>query len=259
MAEAHATQPQHCGAPPPAIVVDHMWFTYGGPFALEDVTFQLAHCDFVSVVGPNGGGKTTLLKLMLGLLTPSRGSVRIFGQTPEAARERVGYVPQHAQFDAQFPVSARDVVLMGRLHGGHGGWGAGRRNRKAAEDALGEVGLWELRNRPLATMSGGQRQRVLIARALAAEPEMLLLDEPTANLDVAVQGEFTDLLHRLNQRLTILLVSHDVGFVSQHVQTVVCVSRRVEVHATSRLNGRKIRELYGEPVQYVHHHHGTHE
>ena len=125
--------------------------------------------------------------------------------------------------------------------------------------ALSEVGMAEFHRRPLATLSGGQRQRVLIARALASNPDLLLLDEPTASLDLAVQGDFFELLHRLNERLTVLLVSHDVGFVSQHVRTVICVSSRVEVHATSELDGRVISELYGQPVRYVHHEHGTHE
>jgi zinc transport system ATP-binding protein len=121
------------------------------------------------------------------------------------------------------------------------------------------VGLTDHARRALDALSGGQRQRVLIARALVAEPDLLLLDEPTANLDLVVQGDFMELLHRLNERLTVVLVSHDVGFVSQHVRTVVCVRRQVEVHPTSALDGRAISELYGEPVRLVHHKHGTHE
>jgi zinc transport system ATP-binding protein len=243
----------------PAIEVNGLDFAYDGPLVLEDVTFTVMPRQFVSVVGPNGGGKTTLLKLMLGLLRPTRGRVRVFGRPPAEARRLIGYVPQHAQFDPQFPVTATDVVLMGRLGLGRGLGPAGRADRAAAQRALAEVGLSEFGRRPLAALSGGQRQRVLIARALATDPALLLLDEPTASLDLVVQGGFFELLHRLNERMTVLLVSHDVGFVSQHVQTAICVSRRVELHATSALNGRAISDLYGEPVRYVHHQHGTHE
>ena len=243
----------------PPIAVERLSFTYGGPLVLEDVSFTIPEREFVSVVGPNGGGKTTLLKLMLGLLTPTRGVVRMFGRSPVQVRRRIGYVPQHAHFDPQFPVTAFDVVLMGRLGVGPRIGPARQKDRQAALAALAEVGLADYQRRPLATLSGGQRQRVLIARALASDPELLLLDEPTASLDLVVQGDFFELLHRLNQRLTVLLVSHDVGFVSQHVQTVVCVSRRVDVHPTSELDGHAISELYGGPVRIVHHKHGTHE
>ena len=243
----------------PVIAVEHLSFTYDGPLVLEDVSFTIAQRDFVSVVGPNGGGKTTLLKLLLGLLRPTRGHVRIFDRPPAEVRRRVGYVPQHAQFDPQFPVTAQDVVQMGRLGAGPCIGPTRRGDKRAALAALDEVGLAEYSSRPLAMLSGGQRQRVLIARALASDPELMLLDEPTANLDLAVQGDFFDLLHRLNERLTVLLVSHDVGFVSQHVRTVVCVARHVDVHATSELDGHAISELYGGPVRYVQHAHGTHE
>ena len=241
------------------IEVEGLSFAYDGPLVLEDVTFSIAHRDFVSVVGPNGGGKTTLLRLMLGLLRPTRGKVRVFGRSPLEVRRRIGYVPQHVQFDPQFPATATDVVLMGRLGIGRSFGPARRKDKEAARQALAEVGLGAYAGRPLGALSGGQRQRVLIARALASEPELLLLDEPTASLDLAVQGDFFDLLHRLNERLTVLLVSHDVGFVSQHVRTVVCVSRHVDVHPTSALDGKAINELYGGPVRYVHHEHGTHE
>lgn len=243
----------------PAVVCERLSFTYGGPLVLQDVDLTIAQREFVSVVGPNGGGKTTLLKLMLGLLQPARGGVRVFGRAPLEVRRRIGYVPQHVQFDLHFPVTVTDVVLMGRLGTGLGIGPTRRADRQAAQTALAEVGLADFHRRPLTTLSGGQRQRVLIARALASEPDLLLLDEPTANLDLLVQGDFFELLHRLNERLTILLVSHDVGFVSQHVKKVVCVSRSVDVHATGALDGRIISELYGGPVRVVHHRHGTHE
>ena len=243
----------------PAIEFDRLSFSYGGPVSvLQDVTFAVAERDFACVIGPNGGGKTTLLKLILGLLRPGSGAVRVLGGAPHEARRRIGYMPQHTQLDPQFPVDVLDVVLMGRLGQGHGLGPFGRRDREIAARALREVGIHDLRSRPFSALSGGQRQRVLIARALACEPDLLLLDEPTSNLDIGVQDDFHQLLHEMNKRLTLLIVSHDVGFVSRFVKTVICVNRRVVVHSTESLTGDAIREIYGRDMDMVlhsHHHH----
>lgn len=239
---------------PVVVEVANVSFSYGAAPVLEDVTLRIRRGDFVCIVGPNGGGKTTLLRLILGLLVPDRGSIRVLGSSPVEARGQIGYMPQYAQLDPQFPMRVRDVVLMGRL-------GAGRFGRFRAADhakaeaALAEVGLSDYAKRPFAALSGGQRQRVLIARALACEPQILLLDEPTANLDPLVQDDMNVLLNELNQRLTVMLVSHDVGFVAQYVRTVVCVNRNVVVHCAERVTGESIRDLYGHSVQMVHHSH----
>ena len=176
----------------------------------------------------------------------------MLGSRPEAVRRRIGYMPQHAQLDPQFPVTAMDVVLMGRL--GHGAAVGPYRpaDREVAHTALDEVGVFGLRNRPLSALSGGQRQRVLIARALACEPELLLLDEPTASLDPAVQENLYELLRKLNERLTVVIVSHDVGFVSVFFKTVVCVNNTVHTHATSELTGQRVADMYGRTVRLVH-------
>jgi zinc transport system ATP-binding protein len=241
----------------PVIEIRHVSFTYDGLLALEDVDLAIADRDFVSVVGPNGGGKTTLLKLVLGLLVPTRGTIRVFGLPPEQARPRIGYLPQNVQVDLRFPVSVMDVVLMGRLSPSRWAGPFRRGDREAAERALSEVRLLELRDRPFSVLSGGQRQRALIARALAAEPDLLLMDEPTASLDIAAEQELYDLLDGLNDRLTIVLVSHDIGFVSQVVKTVVCVKRRVVVHPTSEITGEItdeiIREVYGGEMRLIRH------
>ena len=236
------------------IEIEHLSFAYPLTPVLEDVTFSIQRGDFVCIVGPNGGGKTTLLRLILGLLTPSRGSVRVFGRSPIEARRRIGYMPQHAQLDPQFPVRVSDVILMGRLGSGQLGRFS-RADKDVAAAALGEVGLADYAWRSFAALSGGQRQRVLIARALACEPELLLLDEPTANLDPLVQDEMNELLHKLNERLTVVLVSHDVGFVMRYVKTVVCVNREVMVHSADDITGDSIRALYGHDVRMVHHEH----
>ncbi len=238
-----------------AIEVHNVTFGYDATPILSDVSLSIEDGDFASIVGPNGGGKTTLLKLMLGLLKPQRGTIRIFDEPPERARARIGYVPQYFQFDTSFPVKVLDVVLMGRLDR-HPFLGRYTKvDKGAADEALRSVGLHEQRNMPFSALSGGQRQRVLIARALATEPRLFLLDEPTANVDPAVQDELYALLAELNRRLTIVLVSHDLGVVSSLVKRVVCVNRTVWVHATSELTGERIADLYGHDVSAVRHDH----
>jgi zinc transport system ATP-binding protein len=236
-----------------AIVVKDLWFSYDGHPVLEDVNLSIPQGDFVSVVGPNGGGKTTLLKLMLGLLRPSRGDVRVFGATPEEARPRIGYMPQHAQLDPQFPATVMDVALMGRLGHGRPFGLYSKRDKEIASKALDQVGLDRVMKKPFASISGGQRQRLFIARALACEPELLLLDEPTANLDLVMEGDLYELLQTLNQRLTIVMVSHDIGFVSEVVKSVMCVKRKVLMHPTSKITGEIINEIYGSPMRMVRH------
>ena len=242
-------------ANPPVIEMSDLWFSYGAHAVLRGVRLHVDPGEQVCMVGPNGGGKTTLLKLILGLLRPDRGQVRVFGGPPVVGRRHVGYVPQHAAFDPQFPVSVGDVVLMGRL-GRARTFGPYRRDdRRTADRALDEVGLGDLPKRPFAALSGGQRQRVLIARALAAEPRLLLLDEPTASLDVGVEAEFHELLARLSDRMTLMIVSHDMGFVSQLVTKVLCVRGDVAVHPTGELTGELMRDLYGHDVRLVRHDH----
>jgi zinc transport system ATP-binding protein len=239
------------------IAIDGLRFSYPGSApVLDDVCLTIDQHDFVCIVGPNGGGKTTLFRLLLGLLEPDVGTIRVFGQSPRAARGRVGYLPQREGLDLQFPVTVMDVVLTGRLGKGRAVGPYRKADKEAALRALHDVGMDELHRRPLSALSGGQRQRVLIARALAGDPQLLLLDEPTAHLDPGVQDDFYRLLHQMNERLTLVLVSHDVGFVSKYVNTVVCVARRVVVHPTSQITGEVISELYGRDVQMVMHEQG---
>jgi zinc transport system ATP-binding protein len=267
----------------PVISFRDVTFSYGGEPVVEGATFSVGEREAICVVGPNGGGKTTLVKLILGLLTPARGEIRIFGQPPRGARPRVGYMPQHVEHDPQFPVTAMDIVLMGRLGQeravtaprnaavsaatgeqdarapawkrvfcGLTGW-HGRGDRHAALDALEQVDMADCGGRPYSSLSGGQRQRVLIARALCCNPDLLLLDEPTSNVDALIETWLLDLLGTLNRRMTIIMVSHDLGFVSRFVDRVICVNRRVVVHPTSEMTGDAIRDIYGGEVRMVRH------
>jgi zinc transport system ATP-binding protein len=216
--------------PSPIIEVENLSFHFdGGPAVLEGVNLEIAAGDFASVIGPNGGGKTTLVKLIVGLLTPTTGWVRIFGLPPAKARPRIGYMPQHAMMDPRFPVRAADVVLMGRLGSGRRFGNYSRADREAAAGALAKVNLEDIGARPFSNLSGGQRQRVLLARALVTDPELLLLDEPAAGLDQKVEQDFFELLQELNRHLTIVLVTHDLGFVAGFVRTVICVHGHVDI------------------------------
>lgn len=236
----------------PIIQLKDVSFSYDGPPVIEHADLDIDTRDFVCVIGPNGGGKTTLLKLMLGLLEPDGGKVRVLGKPPRDTRSGIGYMPQHAHLDPKFPVSVQDVVLMGRLGQTRRLGPYRRRDKQVVGRVLGEVGVQDLAKRAFSSLSGGQRQRVLIARALACEPELLFLDEPTAGLDPAVQDDVYSLLGELNRRLTIVLVSHDVGFVSIHFKSVVCVNRSVHVHPTSELKERGVADLYGREVRMLH-------
>ncbi|MFW5866397.1 MAG: metal ABC transporter ATP-binding protein [Armatimonadota bacterium] len=231
-------------------------FSYNSQPVLLDVTISVPRLDFAAIVGPNGGGKTTLLKLMMGLLQPDCGEVRVFGEPPHDVITRMGYVPQGFTYDRRLPITALDVALMGRLGAGGalGPWRARARDRARA--ALETVGVPELADRRFVDASAGQQQRVLIARALATDPDILMLDEPTASLDAAAEREIYHLLEELNERITIILVTHDLGFVSHVVNSVLCVNQRVKRHPTSEMSditGELLEEMYGSDLRVVRH------
>ena len=229
-------------------------FAFDTDLILEQVNLKIDQGEMVGIVGPNGGGKTTLLRLMLGLIKPVKGSIEVFGEPPSEISHRIGYVPQHRQFDYQFPVSVLDVVLMGRAASGFGGRYT-RKDKASALKSLADVGLAGMGKLSFAALSGGQRQRVLIARALAPSAELLFFDEPTANVDSSAEKQLYELLRKLNEKLTILVVSHDVGFVSKYVTSVVCVNRSVLIHPTSELDGYAIQAMYGREIAMVRHDH----
>jgi zinc transport system ATP-binding protein len=235
------------------IEVDQVDFAYDGNRVLEGITLGVQEGDFLGVVGPNGSGKTTLLKIILGLLRPSRGTVRVFGRSPERGRHLIGYVPQHANLDANFPISVMDVVLIGCLGRAPLLGGYRKQDRAAAEKAMNEAETLDLRNRRFGTLSGGQQQRVLLARALVGNPELLLLDEPTASIDGRVEQDIYDLLKKLNEKVTIVLVSHDLGFISTYVNKVACVNRRLVCNPTKEITGDIIEACYSGPVHMLQH------
>ncbi|RUM47005.1 MAG: ABC transporter [Desulfocapsa sp.] len=238
----------------PVIQIEDLSFSYDQSSILSDVNLIIHELDSICVVGPNGGGKTTLIKCILGLLVPDKGTVRVFGLTPEQARLRMGYVPQYASFDPFFPISVMEVVCMGRLGGSFTGKYS-THDKEQALAALEKVDLAKYATRSFTALSGGQRQRVLIARALATGCDLLILDEPTANIDHTAETRFFDLLSDLNEKMTILMVTHEVGFASTFFKRVACVNNKVVIHPTSELTGELIQNMYGGDLQMIRHDH----
>ena len=230
-------------------------FSYGGPTILENIQLDIEEKEFVGMVGPNGSGKTTLLKIILGLLKPDKGSVEILGKPPHQSVKEIGYMPQFTPFSRNFPITVEETVLMGRLGKTSKIGLFGKADKELAAESMEAVEVINLRNRPIGSLSGGQLQRVLIARALTCNPEILILDEPTANVDMKVEKDIFDLLKKLNEKITIIVVTHDIGFISQYITKVACINRTLICHPTSQLTGETIEKLYGTHVHMVHHHH----
>ena len=223
-----------------AIEVTSVAFSYGGTPTLENVSFTLEIGGSLGIVGPNGGGKTTLLKLMLGLLVPDKGEIRIFGQPPGEARKQIGYVPQYVDFDRSFPVTALDVVLMGRLGLTRLLGSYRQEDRRLAQQAMEQVGVWHLKQRRLGSLSEGQRQRVLLARALVTEPRLLVLDEPTASVDPVAEQEIMRLLGEMRENMTVIMVSHDLELLTSCVSRLVYVNRQVAPNKRDQIPGESL-------------------
>jgi zinc transport system ATP-binding protein len=224
------------------IDIHHLWFSYNGQVVLREVNLEILPGDFVALIGPNGGGKTTLLKLMLGLLKPQSGAIRILGQPPRKASRQIGYVPQDVNINRSFPVTALDVVLMGLIHIDDAGSAAQRRGKALA--ALAQMEMADLAHRRIGSLSGGQRQRVFIARALVAQPRLLLLDEPTASIDSKGQTDFYRNLKALNEAITILVVSHDLMAISTYIKSVACVNKSLHYHNQAEFTAEMFDAMY---------------
>lgn len=239
----------------PAVVLDGVSFSYEGPPVIEDVSLTIREGEILGIVGPNGGGKSTLLKIILGLLAPDRGRVTVLGRPPSEGRREIGYVPQSTSYPRAFPISVEEAVLMGRLGrtGFFGGYSA--RDRRVALEVMEKTEIAEFRKRRLGDLSGGQLQRVLIARALASRPRILILDEPTAHMDLRIEEDVFELLKKLSANMTIIVVSHDVGFISHYVSRAACLNRSLLCHQTVEINQDTMDRLYGAPVRIIHHEH----
>ncbi|HOU00613.1 MAG TPA: metal ABC transporter ATP-binding protein [Anaerolineaceae bacterium] len=236
------------------IELEDVWAGYESDRVLEAVNFRMVAGDYVGLIGPNGGGKTTLVKVILGLIKPERGSVRVMGVSPEKGRQFIGYVPQIQQDDKAFPIKVWDVVSMGRLKPDllHN-LSLKDADKKIVERSLRQMDILDLAKRSINELSGGQRQRVTIARALATEPKILLLDEPTSSVDSRSSSQLYDLLADLNQSISILLISHDLTAISTYVKTIGCVNRRLVYNGQKEITAEMLSSAYECPVDLVAH------
>jgi len=207
----------------------------------------------LSLIGPNGGGKTTLLKLIAGLIKPTDGTVKIFGENPERVRNLIGYVPQYGTFDRDFPASVLEVAMMGLLEKKTLFKQYSSKDREKVLQVLKKVDMEGLKGRHIGSLSLGQQQRVLIARALVTEPKLLLLDEPTASVDALLQTEFFELLAGLKKEMAIVFISHDLTAVSTYVEKIACLNRRLYYHNSNEISKEELEEAYCCPVEMIAH------
>jgi len=246
----------------PCIEAEDINFKYNGTTVLEGVSFSIKTGEYLGIIGPNGGGKTTLLKIILGLLSPDTGTVKIFGEDIKGfkGRNRIGYVPQRVtQADFFFPATVEEIIRSGRT-ARTGLFGRYKEeDQRAIERAMDITGTSEYRGRLISRLSGGERQRVFIARTLAGEPEILILDEPVVGVDIASQEKFYSFLTHLNKELgiTIIFVSHDVGVIADEVNTVLCLNHRLICHGSPErfIKEEFLEEVYGKKVTSVLHKH----
>lgn len=246
----------------PVIVIEDLHFSFEDLPILEKVSLTVERGDFLAVLGPNGGGKSTLLKLLLGLIKPDSGTIRVLGQKPGQAGGRIGYLPQHTHVSTSFPITVLEAVHMGTVQPGlRGIAGLARTPREIdkARKALERVNMLDYAQRGIAELSGGQKQRVFIARALVSDPELLLLDEPTASVDSAGRNSLFSLLTELNKEMTVIMVSHDISSLVSGVKSVACVNRDLHFHKAPEITGEMYNLSYGGkgetccPVELVTH------
>ena len=247
----------------PLVCFKKVSLSYGTNEVLREADFDIESGDPLCVVGPNGGGKTTLLKLILGLIKPDSGSISVLGTTPKKARSNVGYMPQILQFDSKFPITVAEVIAMGLLESGSMRFGK-HIDSASISRAMDAVRIVAKADEQFSALSGGQKQRVLIARAMVSKPTLLLLDEPTANLDLTLEDKLLETLLQFHPNMKIVMVSHDLGFVSGAVKQVLCVNNHVHTHPTESISAELIEELYGSSPRRIlhsadlgheHHHH----
>jgi len=215
------------------IQIENLSFAYEKDFILEDINLTVEEKDFLAIIGPNGGGKSTLLKLILGMLKPKKGSIQVLGKAASKNPSHIGYVPQNTNVNTDFPIKVIEVVLMGHVGAKNPLFGYGKDEIACAMGALAQVGMQEFSQNKIGSLSGGQRQRVMIARALCAHPKILILDEPTSSIDIKGQKEIYELLKSLNQSITIVVVSHDISVILEYANKAAHINKRLSYHDIS--------------------------
>jgi len=239
-----------------AISLTNVNVSYGDFQVLSDITVNFPSSEMTAIIGPNGGGKTTLLKVITGLIKVDTGSVKIFGKDLNTAREKgwLGYVPQAAQFDRKFPIKVEEVILSGTLKNHLLPFNRySQQDIQNTRDILNQLGLLDLKKRQIGQLSGGQLQKVLIGRALVNDPKILLLDEPTASIDTKTKNQINQLLHDLVPKITILIVTHDMAAISSYFDTIACLNKKIHYHGSDQLTQQVIDDTFGCPVDLIAH------
>lgn len=237
------------------IDINNVSFNYGMVSVLEDISLRIHEDEFIGIIGPNASGKSTLLKLILGLLKPDQGTIKISNKKCQHAKNHIGYVPQRVDFSRDFPVTVEEAVLMGHITSSSLFFKFSKSEIASAEKAMQKLEIENIAKRQIGSLSGGQLQRVLIARALVCQPNILILDEPTSNVDMRVEEDIFALLKNYSEHMTIIVVSHDIAFISGYVDRVACLNHTLVCHDTESISGKMIEELYDAPVKMIHHHH----
>jgi zinc transport system ATP-binding protein len=237
------------------IDIDNVSFNYDAIPVLENISLKINEDEFIGIIGPNASGKSTLLKLVLGLLEPDKGTIKKYNHKCQHNRNHIGYVPQHVNFPRDFPVTVEEVVLMGHVTSTSKFCRFNKDEISSAVKAMQALEIENIAKRQIGSLSGGQLQRVLIARALVCQPNILILDEPTSNVDMRIEEDIFGLLKNYSDHMTIIVVSHDIAFISGYVDRVACLNRTLVCHDTESISGKMIEELYDAPVKMIHHHH----
>lgn len=237
-----------------AVHIDNLSVYYGQTPAISKVCLDVLDGEYLGIIGPNGGGKSTLLKAVLGLIPISSGTVQIYGNSPGKSGKIIGYVPQLTSLDKRFPITLIEVVLTGMLRQGLSPFFRfSNLEKEAAHELLAKVGIADLANRQISELSGGEFQKMLIARALAISPKLLLLDEPTASVDANSRDQIYNLLTELNKNMTIILVTHDLLAISSQVNKLACLNNNLVYHGESELTENIVNNLYGCPIDLIAH------
>ncbi len=232
--------------------IQSLFAGYNGNIAINNVNLTVHQNDFIGVIGPNGGGKTTLLKTILRLILPVKGTIKFFQNNIPTDKILIGYLPQLNQIDKQFPITVIDVTLSGLMSKENLFSRYGKSQKARANEILEKMGIYNLKNKPIGELSGGQLQRVFLSRAIISSPVLLLLDEPSTYADTKFTNEFYQILNELNKEMAILIVSHDVGTITWHVKTIACVNKTLHYHPSNIITEKQLA-AYNCPIQIIAH------
>ncbi len=226
---------------------------YGENTVLKSINLDIYDKDFIGIVGPNGGGKTTLLKIILGLIKPSRGSIRYFNKSKNKdVKDEIGYLPQYSNIDQKFPITVQEVVFSGLISGKKFLHPFSSEDKKKVNQILEKFGLITFRKKPAGELSGGQLQKTLLARAIVSSPSLLILDEPNTWVDSRSESELYEILKEINRSAAILLVSHDLGTISSYIKTIACVNKTLHYHPSNEINEEQLK-VYNCPIDIISH------